>query len=224
MVRAAGHTAQDRRRLVFPRTKKDAGIDSVRDLRGKKICIGEKESGTEQNAAQILLAYGLNEKLTEEVNMNYAEAVQALKSGEIDAFFCTSGVRTAIIEELFGELPVKFLPVENDEREAILDTYDYYIPCTIPAETYTGQEEAIETVGVRSILLASDKISKEIGGEITECLYSHAEELEEEFSVEMPVAPEDAAKGIPVPLHPGAAAYYESQGISTETGGSHDRD
>ena len=197
-------------------TREDAGISSIRDLQGKKICIGEAESGTVKNAQQILLAYGLNEKITEEVNMNYDEAAKAMLSGEIDALFCTSGIQTDFIEELAGETSLKFLPVEEVERGAILQTYDYYIPCTIPAGTYTGQEEDIETVGVRSVLLASDRISKKTVREITECLFTHADELEEEFSVKLPVKPEDAAKGIPVPLHAGAADYYESQGISTE--------
>ena len=78
----------------------DSGINTVEELQGKTVSIGEEESGTEQNAKQILAAYGLDEKLVKEVNLNYTDAAKQLQSGEIDALFCTSGVKTEMIEEL----------------------------------------------------------------------------------------------------------------------------
>lgn len=82
----------------------DSGINTVEELQGKTVSIGEEESGTEQNAKQILAAYGLDEKLVKEVNLNYTDAAKQLQSGEIDALFCTSGVKTEMIEELGQQL------------------------------------------------------------------------------------------------------------------------
>ena len=65
----------------------DSDIQSMDDLEGKKVCIGEEESGTEQNALQILNAYGLNERLVDTVNLNYTDAAKKLKSGDIDCIF-----------------------------------------------------------------------------------------------------------------------------------------
>ena len=66
--------------------RSDSGIDSIDDLQGKKVSIGEEESGSEQNARQILATYGLSDKLVDEVNLNYTDAAKELKSGKIDAF------------------------------------------------------------------------------------------------------------------------------------------
>ena len=68
----------------------DSDIQSVDDLEGKKVCIGEEESGTEQNALQILNAYGLNEKLVDTVNLNYTDAAKKLKSGDVIGPFRSS--------------------------------------------------------------------------------------------------------------------------------------
>ncbi|MBQ1311997.1 MAG: TAXI family TRAP transporter solute-binding subunit, partial [Blautia sp.] len=95
-----------------------SGMESIRDLRGKRVSIGEKESGTERNAQQILLAYGLSDKMLEEVSMSYEAAAKALKSGEIDAFFCTAGAQTSAIEELGKQMKIRLLPVDGVEKES----------------------------------------------------------------------------------------------------------
>ena len=67
----------------------ESGITSIRDLRGKTVSVGESESGTEQNAMEILAAYGLSGSMVTTVNKDYAAAAESLKAGEIDALFCT---------------------------------------------------------------------------------------------------------------------------------------
>ena len=101
-------------------------------------------------------------------NLNYTEAAAALKSGEIDAFFCTVGVQTTVVEELAKQTEIRLLPVGGTEADALIGAYDYYTPFVIPAGTYTGQTEDVETVGVRAVLLASDKLSADTVQKITE--------------------------------------------------------
>lgn len=57
----------------------DSEISTVEELEGHRVSVGEEESGTKQNALQILAAYGLNEKLVEEVSLNYTEAAKELE-------------------------------------------------------------------------------------------------------------------------------------------------
>ena len=70
--------------------KADSSINTVEDLQDKRVSVGEEESGTEQNAKQILAAYGLNDSLVDEVNLDYSNAAEELREGKIDAFFCTA--------------------------------------------------------------------------------------------------------------------------------------
>ena len=195
-------------------TRKDSGIRSVRDLQGKKVSAGAKDSGTEQNAEQILQSYGLNDMLLEKVNLNYTDAADQLQKGEIDAFFCTAGVQTAVVEELACRTDVRLISIGTEEIRALLDSYGYYSEYVIPAGTYTGQEEDVETVGVKAVLLAGDQLSEDTVKEITAGLFSHTLKLQQAIPVEFSLTPETAAQSIPVPFHKGAAAYYKEQGIT----------
>lgn len=197
-------------------TRTDAGIGSVRDLRGRKVSVGEEESGSEKNARQILQAYGLSEDMVEAKNMTYAEAADALSSGEIDAFFCTAGVQTTIVEELARKTPVTLLAVTGAEAEALTDTYPYYVAYTIPAGTYTGQTKEVQTLGVKSILVASNDLSTDMVKKITASLFSHEQDLQYSVSVDFELGMEEATGDIPVPFHAGAKAYYEENGVSVK--------
>lgn len=192
-------------------------IQSPADLVGKNVSVGEAESGTQSNASQILTTYGLSSEVMTKVNMNYQEATEALKSGEIDAFFCTAGVQTEIIEKLASSTAIRFLPIEDDKAELLMGTYGFYGRTEIPAGTYTGQEEAVPALGVESVLLASNELSSDTVKKITECVFKHADDLNEASPVELKLSESAAVKNITIPFHEGAAAYYEDLGIQVGT-------
>ena len=194
--------------------RKDSGITSIRDLKGRTVSVGEAESGSEVNAVQILSAYGLNSKLVTEVNLNYTDAAKALQSGEIDAFFCTAGVRTTVVEELAKQTEIVLLPIDADEQAALIDTYDFYTPVTVPAATYTGMDRDVETIGVKAVLLAGSKVSSSEVEKLTKALFANAEKLQLAVPVDFVLTEENAVQDIPIPFHKGAAAYYESMGIT----------
>ena len=191
----------------------DSGIERVEDLQGKIVSIGEEESGTEQSAREILEAYGLSERLVDLKQMNYTEEAEALKNGEIDALFCTAGVQTTVLEELSRQCAVKFLNIDGDGAERFLSAYGSYSPCVIPAGTYTGQNEAVTTVGVEAVLLASDKLSAEKVRQLTELLFTEKQKLQYALPLDWTLDEGSATASISIPFHPGAAAYYQSCGI-----------
>ena len=63
----------------------DSGITTLEELQGCTLSVGEEESGTEQNAGQVLAACGLNNRLVHTVNLNYTDAAARLADGTIDA-------------------------------------------------------------------------------------------------------------------------------------------
>lgn len=196
----------------------DSGLTGVEDLMGKTVSIGEAESGTEQNALQILEASGLSDQLVTTVNLNYTDAASQLASGEIDAFFCTAGIQTTVIEELAQQCDIALLPVSQDCVEKLAVLHDgVYTSCTIPAGTYTGVEKDVATVGVRALLLVSDRLSDETVKTLTALLFDRQAELQYALSIDFQLTAEEAAEGVPLPFHPGAAAWYAEQGITVAT-------
>ena len=189
----------------------DSGITTVEELQGKNVSIGEEESGTEQNAKQILAAYGLDEKLVKEVNLNYTDAAKQLQSGEIDALFCTSGVKTEMIEELANSCGIALLPVDGSAAARLLAAYPAYSQGVIPAGSYNGQDQDVPTIGVKAVLLASDELSENTVKALTKTLYDGVDTLQAELGLPLELGPADK---IGVPVHAGAAAYYQENGMA----------
>lgn len=111
--------------------RKDSDINSVDDLLGKTVSIGEEESGSELNAKQILSAYGLNSKMVKEKNLNYADAAKQLQNGEIDAAFFTLGLNATVVEELSKQCDIKLIGIDDAAVKKLKNTYSY-VDCKIP--------------------------------------------------------------------------------------------
>lgn len=196
----------------------DSDIRTLNDLQGKTRqhrC--QRIPGTEQNATEILKLSGLTSKLVHMVNLDYADAAGKLASGEIDALFCTAGIRTAVIEELAKECDLRLLSIDDTCLEKLLATTKEYSKYVIPANTYSGQDEDVTTIGVKAVLLASDALSEKTVEKLTEILFSHAQDLAYATSLDAAFDETDASSGVTIPFHPGAAAYYAGQGISVNT-------
>lgn len=197
--------------------KANSDIYTIDDLQGKKICIGATESGTEINAKQILEFSGLNSQLVETVNLDYTDAAKQLVSGDIDAFFCTSGLQTTVISELTKECGIRILNIDDKCIKKLITVCPCYSKYEIPANTYAGQAESISTIGVRSILLATDNLSENAVKQFTETLFKHNKDLQYATSLELISDENTAVDGIDIPFHPGAAAYYKEKGITVKT-------
>ncbi|MDD6332101.1 MAG: TAXI family TRAP transporter solute-binding subunit [Clostridium sp.] len=189
--------------------RKDSGIQTIDDLQGKTVSIGEEESGTERNALQILSISGLTDSLITTVNLDYTEAAQQLQSGQIDAFFCTAGIRTTVIDELSKQCEIRLISLDEQCRDRLLTAYPFYTECIIPANTYTGQKEPVTTLSVQAVLLASDQLSADTVYQLTAELFQHAQELPYTISIDMDLTEESAVSNLSIPLHPGAEAYYQ---------------
>ena len=193
----------------------DSGIESVEDLQGRTVSIGAEESGSEQNALQILAAYGLNEKMVDMVNLNYEDAAAQLKAGKVDAIFMTVGAPSPVLTELAGECAIRLLNVDGTAAQRLQSAYSAYSAVTLPAGTYPGQDADVHTVGVKAVLLASDELPAKQVQKLTELLFSNRETLEEQLGIALDTE-ENAVEGVGIPFHAGVAAYYKTTGITVE--------
>jgi TRAP transporter TAXI family solute receptor len=197
----------------------DSGIASVSDLAGKKVSVGEADSGTQKNAAQILQAYGLTSNMLTVQNMTYAEATKALGDGSIDAMFCTAGAPAQVITDLSGTTPVSLVPIEGQQSDLLTGTYGFYAKAVIPAGTYKGQDSDVTTLAVMSVLLASDKTPADKIYTITGALFKEKAALNDAVPVEFDLQEQKAVESVTIPFHPGAAQYYQECGITVQTSG-----
>lgn len=197
----------------------DSGIASVSDLAGKKVSVGEADSGTQKNAAQILQVYGLTSNMLTVQNMTYAEASKALGDGSIDAMFCTAGAPAQVITDLSGTTPVSLVPIEGQQSDLLTGAYGFYAKAVIPAGTYKGQDSDVTTLAVMSVLLASDKTPEDKIYTITGALFKEKAALNDAVPVEFDLQEQKAVESVTIPFHPGAAQYYQECGITVQTSG-----
>lgn len=192
--------------------KADSGIESVSDLYGKRVSVGEKESGVKKNAEEILFVNGLSYDVIDEEFLSFSDSAAALEDGSIDAFFCTAGAPTGAVYELARNTDISILSLDDRTVERMLKEYSGYTECTIPAGTYCGQEEDVRTVGVKAVLVTNKKLSKDTASQLLNTLISHGSELRY-ATVAGEINAEYAAADIPIPFHDGAKKWYEEHGV-----------
>ena len=194
----------------------DESIQSVADLAGKKVSVGDVGSGVEFNAKQILEAYGLSFEDIEVVNASFADSADALEKGELDAAFIVAGTPTTAVEELAESYKIGLVQLDEEHIAALQSTYDFYTEAVIPAGTYAGLDADAVTVSVRATLVASNEVSETAVYELLKALFDNKDELAKRHEKFASLNLEDAVKGMSVPFHAGAKKYYEEQGITVE--------
>lgn len=189
-------------------------ITSVSDLKGKSVSIGAPGSGVYFNAMDVLEGAGLT---TDDINPQYQsfdDSKEALKDGQIDAAFVVAGAPTSAITELATTSGVCLVPIDGKLRENILRECPFYKPMVIEAETYPGQEEAIETIAVKTVLVVDSDLDDDTVYDLTAAVFDHTEEISAEHNKGAELSIENATSGVSVPFHPGAARYYAEHGIN----------
>ncbi|TVR11155.1 MAG: TAXI family TRAP transporter solute-binding subunit [Salinarimonadaceae bacterium] len=191
-------------------TLAESGIQSVSDMAGRSIAVGAPGSGTEANARQILSAFGISYGDISEQFLPFGEAVDALRDGRIDAAFLTAGIPTAAVIDLGATHNVSIVPIEPDKGQEIADMWPFYSTITIPAGTYSGVEQDLPTVTVMAMIVASADLEADVVERMLEVLYSDStlERLCNTHVRGCDITLASAQEAMPIPLHPGAEAFY----------------
>jgi len=189
----------------------DSGIKTLADLKGKRISVGAPKSGTEVNARTIFKGAGMSyDDMTVEF-LPYAESVELMKNRQLDATLQSSGLGMAAYRDLAATLPIVFVPVPEDVVKAIGNTA--YQPGTIPANTYDGQTEDVPTVKIPNLFFTSADVPEDTVYQITKNIFEHLDQLVTAHAAAKVITLENAPKGLPIPLHPGAEKYYREKGL-----------
>ncbi|MBQ2223857.1 MAG: TAXI family TRAP transporter solute-binding subunit [Oscillospiraceae bacterium] len=188
------------------------GINTVADLKGKTVCVGDVGSGTEVNAWQVLGAAGLTKDDLTVVNGSFQDGVDQLKDGKIDAAFTVAGAPTTAIVDYATTNELNLVSLSDSELAAIRSEYPFLVQDNLPAGTYTGQDKEVVCVAVQAALVASKDLSEDVVYEFTKALFENKADLEAGHAKFSFLDPTVASVGT-VPLHPGAEKYYKEIGV-----------
>lgn len=190
----------------------DSGIRTLADLKGKRISVGAPRSGTELNARAVLRAAGLTYQDFSKVEyLSFAESVELMKNRQLDVTLQSAGLGVASIRDLATAIKIVVVPVPAEVIAKVGDPA--YQPGTIPANTYAGQTDAVPTVAIQNFLVTHEGVAEDTVYAKTKALFENLSTMVAAHSAARAIDRSAAARGLPVPLHPGAERYYREVGV-----------
>lgn len=191
-----------------------SGIESVADLKGKKIAVGPQGSGTEVNTRQLLEGWNLTYDDVDVSYISFSNAVEQMRNRTLDGAFIGAGAPTAAVMDLMTTGDVKLIPLDNEVIAQLAEEkYPFMVPGKIPAGTYTGQEEDVETLIIGTTLVVNKNLSEDVVYEMTKALYENVDQLIATHSSAEEIELENGAKNITIDIHPGAIKYFEENNV-----------
>ncbi|MGA0266851.1 MAG: TAXI family TRAP transporter solute-binding subunit [Lysobacterales bacterium] len=193
---------------------KGNGVESLADMRGRRVSVGAPGSGTEVNARAILDTAGPGYAAVQAQRLNFNESADALRNGDIDAGFWSVAVPTSSILNLATHRPVRLIGLTQPQIAAATAADPAFHPATIPSGVYPGINEAVNTLGVANILVVSEDLPEALVYEVTKALFTQVEQLAAIHPAAGQISIEYTLESMPIPLHPGAIRYLQESGAN----------
>ena len=195
---------------------KTGTVEDLQDVKGMSVGMGRQNSGTIGSNTVLLSGLGLDVATDFTlVDAGYGPTADALANGQAVAAGIPSGPPTGAITKLMASNEGKFtiLDVTADQAAAMDAGRNLWVPYTIPAGTYPGQEADVNTIAQPNFLAVNADVDEEHVYLLTKTMYENLPFLQAIHPATKAMAIEASMSGLPAPLHPGAARYYTEVGL-----------
>lgn len=210
-LRAAANLYPESLHIVV---RADAGIANIADLKGRRVSLGERGSGTLVDTMAVLAAYDLDEKDIEPLYTKAGDASLMMREGKIEAFFFVAGYPVTAITELAKDVEINLLSIDDAEADELVAFYPFFTKGVIPTRVYNGIG-ATNTINIGAQLLVSADVDEELVYSIVQALWNENTRrlLDSGHAKGREIRLETALDGIAIPLHPGAERFYREAGL-----------
>ena len=193
----------------------DSGIETVSDLAGKRVNIGNPGSGDRATMGVIMEAMGwTNDSFKLASELKGSERSQALCDNKIDAFVYVVGHPNGSIKEATTSCDAKLISATGGKIDAIVNENPYYTFSTVPAGMYRGTEKDVNSFGVAATMVTTTDVSDEVAYNVAKAVFENFSTFKRLHPAFANLKKEDMVKaGLSIPLHPGAVKYYKEVGL-----------
>lgn len=195
--------------------RKDSGIKEFKDLKGKRVNIGNPGSGQRGTMEVVMKAYGWTKadfKLASELKS--AEQGKALCDNKIDAFVFTIGHPSGSIKEPTTTCDCVLVPVTGPEIDKLVKEAPYYRTATVPGGMYRGTDTDTKTFGVGATFVSSTDVPEEVIYNVVKAVFENFDQFKKLHPCFKVLKKEEMIKdGLSAPLHKGAIKYYKEAGL-----------
>jgi len=194
--------------------RKDAGVTSFADFKGKRFNIGNPGSGTVASMEELLRQMGWTRadfSLAAELKAD--EQGTALCDNKIDGFFYGVGHPSAAIQDPTIACGAKLISLTGPAVDTLLKEHPYYARATIPGGMYANNPNPTETYGVLATVVTSAKVANTTVYALVKAVFDNFDEFKKPHPAFALLDPKAMIKnGLSAPLHPGAIKFYKEKG------------
>lgn len=200
---------------------KKSGIKSIQEIKDKKLPIRISMSHTAGNSylfgKWVLEEYGISQKdisawggtiYTPSTN----DAAAMMKDGQLDIALWIGPGEAFMVRDMMNSVDLDILPVDEKIITAVANKYGLQRG-VIPATFYDGKfgHETV-TVSASTELMINKSVPEDTVYKMVKAICEKRDDIIIASPFWKSFAPENAAKNLAVPLHPGAAKYYKEKG------------
>nr|VFJ72646.1 MAG: hypothetical protein BECKFM1743C_GA0114222_106632 [Candidatus Kentron sp. FM]VFJ72742.1 MAG: hypothetical protein BECKFM1743A_GA0114220_106622 [Candidatus Kentron sp. FM]VFK19893.1 MAG: hypothetical protein BECKFM1743B_GA0114221_106532 [Candidatus Kentron sp. FM] len=192
-----------------------SGIESTKDLAGKKVGVGNAGSGAFANCEIFFTHLGIWDKV-ERNAMGYNDAATAFDNNQLDAFWLFTAFPSGAVMQAARTNDIVLIDLHKDATDSgFYDEYPYFTKRSIPAGTYNGVDIETPSFQDSTLWVANANVSDDIVYKLLSLIYAdeglaHMVSQKKTFR-EMSI--ENGIEGIVTPLHPGAIRFWREKGI-----------
>lgn len=194
----------------------DAGVNSVKDLKGKGIAAQPRGNTAEEITKQLLQVNGITYNDVKMSFLSYTDAVSQVQDGHAVAFTAGTTIPSSAVMDLATARDVKILDL-SDQLDSMKKVNPGYTLNTIPKGTYPKQDKDVKVIGYATHIVASCKLPEDTVYAMTKGIAQNTQQLSAIVKELTKLTPKEMAQDIGVPFHKGAAKFYKEAGISVLT-------
>jgi len=195
-------------------TRKDANINALADIKGKRINLGNPGSGNEATAMVLFEESGIKKAdLKFAGTLKASEMPDALRDNKIDGYFYMVGHPNANIKDASNSVDVKIIPLIGSNVKGLLTKYPYFAKADVPGGIYKGHPKGTPTFGVKAVLVTSEDVSDKAVYTVVKAILENFDEFKKLNTAYNNITKESLLDGLSAPLHDGAKKYFKEAGI-----------
>jgi uncharacterized protein len=191
----------------------NSGITKMSDLRGKRVALMPKGSGSYNLFWSISPHFKLTEGSFTPVLLPPNQAYDALSQGKVDALFRVIAIGNPGMSQLLTQSRARLLPI--DQVDSLRLSLPILEATEIPKGTYDGATpipaEDLTVASVRAVLVSHEQVNADVVRAITQTLFEFRNEMVAIYPRSAFMRLPDAGQNLGMPLHPGAKAYYDQE-------------
>ena len=180
---------------------RNSPVQSVSELRGRRVAVGSPGSGTEQVAREVLAAYDLTYDDIDVRYLSFRESSDALRDRAVDAAFFAAGYPVSAVLEVMTSRAARLLPIDREHQRILTERFSYYRDGVIPSGAYPGVEDDVPTITVMNWIVGRDDLDPSVVRLMLDILRNNRADLEQVHEISRQIDLDVLLEPTSIPFH-----------------------